>query len=210
MSYRSRISIVVKNNFAWVWYSFLYYINPSFTNHLKFRWYHYKFCQRRGEVFLVQLYLGQWRAYIENMLVKHPENIIPSHGLQAILEMIKENKIEKLLSFLESQNMETGMATFLKDLNTLNNIDPLTITILPQLNHGHNSDINDGTNKSREITRSEDNNTELAIHGRTWVIALHIHYQIFFSEEAYGELTYSRARYMEVIKALFRVDQNKI
>lgn len=208
MSYRSRIVIVIRNNFAWVWYSFLYWIHPSFTNHLKFRWFHYKFCRRKGEVFLIQFYLSQWRAYIEDVLFKHPENIIPSHGLQAILIMIRENKSEKLIAFLESENIEPGMETFINELKILNNIDS-ELKSLPPLNQAHTSNSFESV-----ISDLEDNNVEADpsfedIHGRTWVIGLHIHYQLFISLDEYKALTGNRAKYLLVIKAQFRVDRIK-
>lgn len=215
MPSRRRIAIVIKDNFAWVYYSFLYWINPSLTNHLKFRWYHYKFCQRRGEVFLVQFYLGQWKEYMEDILTKHPEKIIPSHGLFAILYMMRENKLEELTSFLENQSIESAMATLIEILNTLNDKNPAKIATLSNLNQPFITDPRENFFEEKESILSIGKNTaEISskfqdIHGRTWVIALQIHYQLFISLSEYYLLTAIRAKYLEVIKATFRVDQVK-
>lgn len=159
--------VMIKENFAWVWYSFLYWINPSFTNHLKFRWYHYKFCQKRAEVFLFQTYLEQWRNYIDEMLTKHPGKIIPSHGLHAILEIMRENKLEKLFAFLESQDIEQGTAIFIKELNGINNSIPGNLNVSPP-------------SKQDELSPAIISDAA-EIHGRTWVIAMRIYYEQNFS-----------------------------
>jgi len=152
---------------------------------------------------------------MEDFLTKHPEKIIPSQGLFAILYMMRENRLEELTSFLESQSINSAMATLIERLNTLNDTNPTTIATLSQLDQPHIIDPGEHSSEEKELTPGFENNTdEFAsklqdIHGRTWVIALQIHYHLFISLNEYYVLKAVRAKYLEVIKTTFRVDQIK-
>lgn len=209
---------------AWVYYSFLYWINPSFSNHLKFRWYHYKFCKGRAEVFRIQLYLGEWKLEIEKIIAKNPKAVIPSHGHFAILEMIKHQKIQKIITFLESDNLEESLAVFIEELNQQNNANSgdLETLPLPNINGPRGLKINElNTQESKEkVTapqperekedlKAEETNAFSSfdkINVRTFVIAIQIYYELFRSSEEIYELKKSTNEYVKAIKNLFRVD----
>ena len=204
---------------TWVWYSFLYWISPTFSNHLKFRWHHYKFCKGRAEVFRVQLYLGEWKLEIERIIAKNPRAIIPSHGHFAILEMIKHQKIEKIVTFLESNNIEESLEVFIGELNKLKNtnLDYLETLPLPNTNDFNRSKINesntpqsneDENSSLKEKLESENDNVSLnsdQINVRTYVIATQIYYEIFLNSEDLYEMKKYTNEYVKTIKRLFPV-----
>lgn len=200
---------------AWVWYGFLYWINPSFTNHLKARWFHYKFCKGRAKVFLLQLYLGEWKLYIEKILQKRPGEVIPSHGLYAILKMIEEEKIQKIIVFLESEDVKLGIAAFIQELNVFNIADPSSLeTLNGQFDRSTIKKQVEVPLQSPDGLGQEDmlgentflyNNAE-QINARTYVIATQIYYERYRSLQEYFELKQSLPKYIDVVKQLFNVD----
>jgi len=211
---------------TWVWYSFLYWINPTFSNHLKFRWYHYKFCKGRAEVFRVQLYLGEWKLEIERIIAKNPKAIIPSHGHFAILEMIKHQKMQKIITFLESDNIKESIAVFIDELNELRNtnLGYLEMLPLPNTNDSARLKINElnipqsnediPAHQSENMSSKEKLEVEVAdtsftnsdqINVRTYVIATQIYYELFQSFEEIYELKKSTHEYVKTIKSLFSV-----
>jgi hypothetical protein len=210
---------------AWVYYSFLYWISPSFTNHLKFRWYHYKFCKGRAEVFRTQLYLGEWKLEIEKTIAKNPKAVIPSHGHFAILKMIKDQKIQKLLAFLESNDLKEGMAVFIEELNNLKNLNPDYLETLPLSNTNDSGglninelpipqstveipDIQSESLISKQNLNEEDSNISLPnseINVRTYIIAIQIYYELYRSPEEIIQLKSYTNEYVKTIKKLFHV-----
>ena len=131
------------------------------------------------------------------MLVKHPEKIIPSHGLYAILEMIKEQKLKKVVAFLECDNVEQGIVTFIGELRILNKANPDYLEILPSLRETNSAVSVDSPSSPLSET--------VEINGRTWVIAMQIHYELYYSLAEYNTLKADRSKYIELIKKYFNV-----
>lgn len=204
---------------TWVWYSFLYWINPTFSNHLKFRWHHYKFCKGRAEVFRLPLYLGEWKLEIERIIAKNPKAIIPSQGHFGVLKMIAEQKIQYLVAFLESDKLQEGMIIFIEELNKLDaNPNYLETLPLPNKNDSTGNNIPQNlqdeepfalSETSKEEEEKEDANISLTgsdqINVRTYVIATQIYYELFRSSEEIFELKKSTHEYVKTIKSLFHV-----
>jgi hypothetical protein len=212
---------------AWVWYGFRYWVNPSFFNHLRARWYHYKFCKGRAEVFRIQLYLGEWKQDIESILIKRPKAIIPSHGFFAILKMIEEKKVQKLVAFLDSENVKEGIAAFIEELKMLNStINEHYLETLPALNKNDSSKSNNNVIETStpinnipttdEVTLNSKESPDdehvvsaistLEINARTYIIATQIYYELYRSRQEYLELKQSMPQYLIVIKQLFNAN----
>ncbi len=179
--------MTLKIKIAWVWFGFAYQWNSTFPNHLRFRWYHYKFCKGRALIFSSQDYLIEWENSIRERLRKYPGQIIPSHGLRAILYKMETQQIQEVVAFLESEDVDRGIEIFIQDLksnenNTLTNIE----------------------SQKTEDSSNQKGTSEI-IHTRTYVIALRIYYQQHNSEREYNKLIDSPAKYEEALSFHFQV-----
>lgn len=179
--------MTLKIKFAWVWFGMVYQWNSTFRNHLRFRWYHYKFCKGRALIFSTQDYLNEWQSSILDRLIKYPGEIIPSFGLKAILNRMETGKFENIITFLESDDLNRGIDIFIKELNTPANLIP----------------VNYGTQETEP--QLNQSGTHHKIDTRTFVIALNIYYQLHNREDQYKPLTYSPAQYEEMLRFVFQV-----
>ncbi len=179
--------MTLKIKFAWVWLGIVYQWNSTFPNHLRYRWYHYKFCKGRALVFSTQDYLDEWENSIRERLQKYPGQIIPSHGLKAVLNRMQSRQFQKVVAFLESEDVDRGIDIFIQDLKSPENDVPIN-------------------NKSQE-TEAQSNLSDSSdkIHTRTYVIALNIYYQLRNRENEYYPLTHSPAEYEEELGFHFQV-----
>jgi len=177
--------MTLKIKFAWVWFSFVYDWNPTVPNHLRYRWYHYKFCKGRALVFSTRHYLEEWEKSIGERLRKYPGQIIPSHGLKAILNKMETSQFQEIIVFLESGDVDQGIDIFIQELKLSENDEPLN-------------------NERQEVVPSSQSGNSYDIHTRAYVIALNIYYQIHKKEDDYYPLTHSPAEYEEMINFLFR------
>lgn len=178
--------MTLKIKFAWVWYSFVYDWFSTLPNHLRFHWYHYKFCKERGApMFFPETYLQQWENIIRKRLQKYPNQIIPSHGLIAILGKMQIRQTQIIVAFLESENVDQGIDTLIQELKSQENNIPLN-----EENHNPLS------------TRSS---SSAKIHTRTYVIALNIYYQLRNKKDEYSALTYSPAKFEKELQFHFAV-----
>lgn len=177
--------MTLKIKFAWVWFSLIYDWNPTFPNHLHYRWYHYKFCKGRAPVFSTRDYLEEWEKSIRERLLKYPGQIIPSHGLKAILNKLETRQFEKVIAFLESEYVHQGIDIFIQDLKRSESDEPIKNEI-----------------QEAEVPPNQSDNSD-KIHTRAYVIALNIYYQIHNREDEYYPLTHSPAEYEERVNFLF-------
>jgi hypothetical protein len=117
--------MTLKIKFAWVWFGMVYQWNSTFPNHLRYRWYHYKFCKGRAFVFSTWDYLDEWKNSIRERLQKYPGQIIPSHGLKAVLNRIETRQFHKVVAFLESEDADQGIDIFIQELTPSENDNPI-------------------------------------------------------------------------------------
>lgn len=183
-----------KIKFAWVWYSMLYSWLSTFDNHLKFRWYHYKFCVGRAKVFSPELYIQKWGNDIRKTLDKYPGHVIPSHGLTALLRIIETQEIQKVKVFLENEDLVQATSTLIQELNDQNNA---------------NLEIGESPDNENAVTGIADAMSENApnkIHTRTFVIALDIRYELYSTQKEYDNLKENPAAYEDAIRFHFKVE----
>lgn len=178
--------MTLKIKFAWVWFGFVYQWNSTFPNHLRFRWYHYKFCKGRAPIFSTQDYLIEWGNSIRERLKKYPGQIIPSHGLRAVLNKM-ETQLQEVLTFLESEDVDRGIEIFIQNLNSNEN----------------NTLIKTESQKTEDS--SNQTSTSDKIDTRTYVIALRIYYQLHNRESEYNTLISFPVKYEEALRFHFRV-----
>lgn len=206
-----------KVKFAWVWYGMIYSWNSSFTNHLRYRWYHYAFCKGRAKVFQPLMYLDEWKSNIRKILDKHPGQIIPSHGLQALLTMIETQQLQKIMAFLENEDVDQAITTLIQELNDLTkanseNLQLLTVgEIIPE-----NKNISTRPNDQEETTNinedaGEENDLSIqnrtpAIHTRTCIIALDIYYELHGTREEYTLLKDTPSKFEGAIRHRFKIE----
>lgn len=165
----------------------VYQWNSTFRNHLRFRWYHYKFCKGRALIFSTQDYLNEWESSILDRLIKYPGEIIPSFGLKVILNKMEKEKYEKIISFLESEDVNQGIDMFIQELNS------------PEIFIPANQQI------QKTETLSNQSGPRHKIEARAFVIALNIYYQLHNRENEYKSLIHSKAQYEETLRFIFRV-----
>jgi hypothetical protein len=185
--------MTLKIKLAWVWYSMLYSWLSTFDNHLKFRWYHYKFCVGRAKVFSPELYIQKWGADIRKMLEKYPGHVIPSHGLTVLLKIIETQQTQKVKAFLENEDFEQAASILIQELNDLNNA---------------NSEIEESPDNENVIIGNAGiipENAPNKIHTRTFVIGLNIRYELYSTQEEYDLLKDNPAGYEDAIRFHFKV-----
>lgn len=163
-----------KIKFAWVWYSMRYSWFSTFDNHLKFRWYHYKFCVGRAKVFSPELYIQKWGKDIQKTLDKYPEQVIPSHGLTALLKIIETQQLHKIKAFLENKDIEQATLTLVQELNAPHD----TISEI-----GESFDSQNAVKGNTGVTSE---NVPNKIHARTFVIGLDIRYELYGTQKEYN------------------------
>lgn len=179
--------MTLKIKFAWVWFGMVYQWNSTFPNHLRYRWYHYKFCKGRALVFSTRDYLDEWENSIRERLQKYPGQIIPSHGLKAVLNKMEAQQFQKAVAFLESEDVDRGIDIFILELSPHENDIPIN---------------NESQETEAPLNQSGFPNK---IHTRAYVIALNIYYQLHNREGEYYRLTHTPAEYEAALSFHFQV-----
>ena len=100
---------------------------------------------------------------------------------------MQSRQFEKVVAFLESENVDRGIDIFIQDLKSPENDVPINNKSLGTEAQSNQSDFPD------------------KIHTRTYVIALNIYYQLRNRENEYYPLTHSPAEYEEELSFLFQV-----
>jgi hypothetical protein len=126
-------------------------------------------------MFFPETYLKQWENIIRKRLQKYPNDIIPSHGLIAILKKMEIQQTQIFVDFLESENVDQGINILIQGLKSQENMDQL--------------------NEEDQNVLSNQSFSSEKIHTRTYVIALHIYHQLRNKENEYFALTYSPAKF---------------
>jgi hypothetical protein len=105
-------------NTAWVWWEAIHWLNPTFSNYLKARWHHYRFCKRRAKVFILQRYLEAWKEDLQEKIATRPDDQVHSYGYYALWKMIQgKPPSEKLIEFLECKDLPKGIEELIGELN---------------------------------------------------------------------------------------------
>jgi hypothetical protein len=224
-------------NTVWVWYGMKYWLNPTFSNHLKARWHHYKFCNARAKVFNPQRYLDRWQKDLQETIIKRPGDQVHSHGFHALLEMMKDkSRLRKMIEFLESKDLTKSIDELIRELNIYqieegpdaeesmktkeenDSVGPLAeITEIPG-QQSQEKILTEPKSFSAEILpRVEPIQEETAqapshagsetIVTRAYVIAADIHHELYRTSKEYEELKSSRPKYVEFLRQQFRVEK---
>jgi hypothetical protein len=136
-------------------------------------------------MFFSETYLRQWETIIRKRLKKYPNQIIPSHGLNAILNKMEIQQTKIIVDFLESDNVDRAIDTLIQALKSQENSIP-----------PNDDKQNTFLNRSPAFDK---------IHTRTYVIALNIYYKLHNKENEYSELTYTPAAFEKELQFHFGV-----
>jgi hypothetical protein len=221
----------------WIWHGMKYWLNPTFSNYLKARWHHYKFCKGRANVFILHRYLDRWEEDLKDRADRPGDNV-HSYGYYALWEMIKERPpSENLMEFLESEDLTKGIDQLILELNNLQ------IERTPE-NEGTTSALEENNSlgvlpavteiqaqKPAEVVTTDDPQAVsietilpiesileepgaplspaklLSIDTRTYVIAADILHELYRTPVEYEELKRSRSNYVDFLKQQFRVER---
>ena len=187
---------------VWVWRGLLFWFNPTFSNHLKERWYHYRYCQAKAPVWSPQRYLDRWQKDLEKMLAKRPGDNVHSHAFYTLAEIMKDRtRSGTVITFLGNNDLINGMDDLVRELKQYQleeNPDAPEIITEP----------NDSTASIQEEPVLPPPHPEPdIIVTRAYVIGADIYHELYRTPKEYEELKASRPKYVEFLKQQFRVEK---
>lgn len=174
----------------WVWKGMVYWINPKFSNYLKERWHHYRFCRSRSEVYTHQVYLAKWEKNLHKLIAKREGDQVNMYGHYILLEMINENPpSKKLIEFLESEDRNKAIDDLIWELNHYQSKetrvleDPIIITAennsIEPLADKKDMSAQESQEKSPNINlKFASNKQEIAT--RAYVIGAQVYYELYW------------------------------
>jgi hypothetical protein len=210
-------------NTVWVWREMIYWLNPTFSNYLKARWHHYRFCRGRAKVFILQRYIDKWEKDLQEIIAKRTGDQVHSYGYYALSKMMQEKSPpQKVIEFLECNDLSKGINSFIAKLNHLQteetpDLEESIRTEVPAQGSQEKTPISEPKSISAEIVQRTEPNleetTSSPVHAapevfptRVYVIAADIHHELYRTPKEYEELKASRSKYVEFIRQQFRVE----
>jgi hypothetical protein len=201
----------------------IYWLNPTFSNYLRSRWHHYRFCKGMAKVFILQQYLTTWEKDLQEIMAKRPGDQVHSYGYYALSKMMQEKPPpEKLVGFLECNDLPKGIDRLITELNHLQTKEARDLEEslkmgVPAQGSQEKTPINEPKSISAEIVqRTEpilEETASSSVHAapevfatRVYVIAADIHHELYRTPKEYEELKASRSKYVEFIRQQFRVE----
>jgi hypothetical protein len=203
-------------NTEWVWKGMVYWINPKFSNYLKERWHHYRFCRGRSEVYTHQVYLAKWEKDLHKLIGKREGDQVHMYGHYILLEMLNETPpSKKLIEFLESEDRTKAIDDLIWELNHYQSQETRDQENLKIITAENNSIdlLAEKKDMSAQVSQEKSPNSDLKfasskqkIAARAYVMGADIYHELSGTEKEYEELKASGAKYVEFLKQQFRVE----
>ena len=171
----------------WVIQNFIYNFNPSIYNYIKFKWYHFRFCQKDDPTISPALYLDNLGYEIEIELSKEitvNKRSLTLTSIRRILQ-IREAR-QKLILFFNEKKKDVGrgeIKDFLKEVAVL---------------------MNEGFIEEKGNEEVADIPDQPDFPARTYVIATHIYLEINHNELHYETLIRDSTALKEFIASKFK------
>jgi hypothetical protein len=166
----------------WAIQGLLYDLNPSPSNYVRFKWYHFHFCKKDDPTISASLYLDNLLKEVKNDVTEHKSVNKKSLTLAVIKKILENNEAKREMIAL-FENKQT-------DLNE----------VIKQFLNKVSSSINSSTTLLEDLDK---NLTTSVFPVRTYLIATHIYLEINHNELHYETLVRDITALKEFITAKF-------